>query len=355
MDSRVKYIDIAKGISIFLVAIFHSRLPVYFPETIWAMSLFRMPLFFLLSGVFFSFLVKPQKFILEKSEVLLKPYFSVLLIVLAIDAISGSEGLLYQLNGILYGNGDTIKWAPLWFLTHLFAVYVFTYALFCIFKFHLLPVTLQTITLITFMLCGTLFVQFFWYMDIQIFNHSMQLPGLPFSIDIILITSVFFISGSLLKDTLMAFKPNLLLLSFAIAMFYLICIYSDAHIDLNKRVYNSPLYSTLGALFGIYAVLSLAWYISKVEWLSYLPLRLGEASLYILIFHVFIQENTYPYLVEGVSDETTLMVMGTVSFLLSVLLPIGIKWVVLRSDLLSLLFIRFKANNLLQRTFYARR
>jgi fucose 4-O-acetylase-like acetyltransferase len=183
----------------------------------------------------------------------------------------------------------------------------------------------------------------------------LQLPGLPFSADILLITSVFFISGSLLRGALMKFKPNLLLVALSITLFYLICIYSDAHIDLNKRVYSSPFYATLGAFLGIYVVLSAAWYIAKVQWLSSLLLLFGEASLFILIFHVFIQENTYPYFVENVTDETTLMIMGLLSFLLSVLLPIGIKWLVLRSDILSLVFVRFKSNNLLQRTFYARR
>ena len=355
MNGRIKHIDIAKGISIFLVAIFHSKLTNYFQETVWAMSLFRMPLFFLLSGVFFSFLNKPKSFVADKSEVLLKPYFVVSLVLLGIDAISGNEGLLYQLNGIFYGNGDTIKWVPLWFLTHLFAVYLFTYMLFCTFKFHLLPATLKVMTLMTFMLVGCLCVQMFWYVDIEIFEHSLKLPGLPFSLDIIFITSVFFISGSLLKEVLIKFRPNLWLFSFCLVLFVLICMYSNAHIDLNRRVYDSPFFATLGAIFGIYMVLSVAWYLAKVEWLSYIPLRLGEASLYILIFHVVIQNTVTDYLAEDVTDETTLMLGALVAFLLSIFIPVGIKWIVVRNDILALLFLRFKTNSLLQRTIYSRR
>lgn len=355
MNGRIKHIDIAKGISIFLVTIFHSRLTEYFPETVWAMSLFRIPLFFLLSGVFFSFLAKPKTFIADKSEVLLKPYFVVLFVLLGIDAIAGNDGLMYQLNGIFYGNGDTIKWTPLWFLTHLFAVYLFTYMLFCTFKFHLLPTTLKVMTLMTFMLVGCLYLQMFWYMEIDIFEYSIKLPGLPFSLDIIFITSVFFISGSLLKNALIKFEPNLWVLLSCLLGFVLINIYSDAHIDLNRRIYESPFFATLGAILGIYMVLSVSWYIAKVEWLSYIPLRMGEASLYILIFHMFIQNTVYVYLIEGVTDDATLLLVTLIAFTSSIFISIGIKWVVIRNDILALLFLRFKTNNLLQRTIYSRR
>jgi len=63
MSGRVKHIDIAKGISIFLVALAHSthifaplvssKLIFYYQAVISPMSLFRLPLFFFLSGYFF--------------------------------------------------------------------------------------------------------------------------------------------------------------------------------------------------------------------------------------------------------------------------------------------------------------
>jgi fucose 4-O-acetylase-like acetyltransferase len=62
MDGRVKHIDIAKGISIFLVAMAHgtpvfvplvsSKVIFYYQEVIGPISLFRLPLFFFLSGIF---------------------------------------------------------------------------------------------------------------------------------------------------------------------------------------------------------------------------------------------------------------------------------------------------------------
>ena len=166
MNGRVKHIDIAKGISIFLVALYHSG-PIYgalahsklsfsFNAVVEPMSLFRLPLFFFLSGVFFTWAVRPKIFLVKKSEALLKPYFSVLLLLFSISIAFGSDALLWQLAGIIYGNGDTIRWVPLWFLPHLFSVYLFTYVLFRFFKFYQLPLGLMVIVLLIFVSIGVL-------------------------------------------------------------------------------------------------------------------------------------------------------------------------------------------------------
>lgn len=352
MDGRVQHIDIAKGISIFLVAIYHSKLKVYIPEIIEPMSLFRMPLFFFLSGVFFSWLAKPQTFLTKKTEALLKPYFFTLLIILFIDAITGGDAILWRLKGIFYGNGDTIAWAPLWFLTHLFSVYVFSYILFRYCNFNVLSTRLQVIVLLCFILIGSFYIQFFWYRDIEIIGYSLQLPGLPFSIDIILITSSFFIFGNIFKDTLIHFRGNSPLFIISLILFILIFTFTDAHMDLNKRNFYNPVFSTLGAFLGIYLILSISWYIRKIGWLSFLPLRLGESSLYILIFHGFIQNKTNLFFSTVALEHIALPVIAIITVLLSVSIPLAIKWVVLRNDVLSLMFLPFKYNKLLQRTLY---
>ena len=66
MNRRIELIDIAKGISIILVAFAHSKLRPYLPELNNALSLFRMPLFFFLSGIFFSAAINPDIFLIKK-------------------------------------------------------------------------------------------------------------------------------------------------------------------------------------------------------------------------------------------------------------------------------------------------
>jgi len=362
MGGRVKHIDIAKGISIFFVSLFHSqpifygalahsKLGSYFQAVIEPMSLFRLPLFFFLSGVFFTWTVSPKIFLAKISEALLKPYFSVLLLVFAISIVLGGDGLWWQLAGIFYGNGDTITWfwIPLWFLPHLFVVYLFSYILFRCFKFYQLPPGPTALVLLIFTVIGVFCIQLFWQLDIQVLGRSIQLPGLPFSLDIILITSVCFISGHILKTRLIQFSPNLQILIPLAVLLVLIAVFTDAHIDLNKRIYKDPFFATLGAVCGIYVVISIAWFISKGKWLSYVLLRMGEASLYILIFHFFIQRISYSILSAFVTDKAALFVIGVISLGLSVSIPLLIKWVVVRSDILSLAFLPFESNKSLQR------
>jgi fucose 4-O-acetylase-like acetyltransferase len=137
-------------------------------------------------------------------------------------------------------------------------------------------------------------------------------------------------------------------------LFVFISVFTDAHIDLNNRVYKDPFFATLATSCGIYIIVSIAWFISKSKWLSYVPLRLGEASIYILIFHYFIQAKTSSYLSAVITDETALFILAVcsgivISFGLSISIPLHIKWIVDRSDILSLAFLPFKSNKSLQR------
>lgn len=355
--SRAKHIDIAKGLSIAMVAMFHSELNVYFPDIIEPMSLFRMPLFFLLSGVFFGWIASPKDFLMKKSEALLKPYFSLLLILLFFSLFLGDNASDWQLKGILYGNGYTIKrpWIPLWFLTHLFTVYVFSYVLFRYTNLYKLSIGIP-ILLLLFMVIGSTWIDYFWYREVHLFSRTIKLPGLPFSLDIVLITSCYFILGRLIKNSLIKFRPTLLLFSLSLSAFLIISQLTSAHIDLNERVYDSPVFATLAALCGIYIVLSLSHIISKSYWLSFIPLRLGQASLYILIFHSFIMSEAFSYLSSlSFISESYFICLAFITFGLGIFIPLIIKWFVEKNSFLSLFFLPLKSNKFLQRTLYARR
>ena len=84
-------------------------------------------------------------------------------------------------------------------------------------------------------------------------------------------------------------------------------------------------------------------------------MRFGEASLYILIFHGFIQLKFFYTFSAGVTDGTVLYGIAVIAFALSVSLPLLIKWVVVRSDILSLAFLPFESNKSLQRLLGALR
>lgn len=355
MDERIKYIDIAKGISILLVALFHSKVTAYIPDVIAAMSLFRMPLFFFLSGVFFSYAENPKEFFIKKTEALLKPYFAVLLLLFFVDVTRGSESVLLNLAGLFYGNATTIKWQPLWFLTHLFAIYVFTYTLFNVLRFSQLSLFFKCAVLLTFISVGSYYINHFWNMEINIFGQEILLPGLPFSVDIILVTSVYFIAGHLLRFKLIEFTPNIYIALMAAVIFLCISINTDAHKDLALRIYNEPFFATLGTFCGIYLVISLAWLLANMGVVNDLLSYVGNASLYILIFHYFFQKNIYEAVSSqlNLSTEPALLSLAIISFAASIIFPLLIRWMVIRSDFLSLAFLPFRSNKLVHRALAA--
>jgi len=351
MKNRIVHIDIAKGITITLVAMFHSKIRLFVPEIIEPLSLFRMPLFFFLSGVFFSASINPREFTMKKWEALLKPYFSVLILIYFISFLLNqnfSEGRLW---GIFYGNGDTIRfrWAPMWFLTHLFAVYCFSYILFRYTYFNKCLSLMKWTCLILILTIGALNIDMFVNKDLTLFGRLVDLPGLPFSIDIILITSVFFIAGNFLKEEIINFIPNNILLSISILFFIYISFFTESHIDLNKRVYTSPVFATLGAVSGIYVIMFLSYSISKYKTIKNIFTILGSSSLYILIFHYFIGNNIYSFVGNYIENSKGLFFLSVIAFLLSISLPLAIKWVVKRNSFLALFFLPFKSNKLLQR------
>ena len=347
---RVEHIDIARGISIALVALFHSDLAFFIPAVVEPMSVFRMPLFLVLSGVFFSWSRPPGEFLLKKADALLKPYFFVLFIAWIFYYVSDGEAWLWKLKGMFYGNGITIQWewVTLWFLTHLFALYASSYVLFYFLRFDRLGRGFQLLVLLLFMIAGIFLLDVFWYKPLHVFGRIIELPGLPFSTDIILISSCYFILGSILRRNIVAFKPDFRVLLVATIVFVLIAIFTDATVNLNDRIYTDPVYAFVGAAAGIYGVLALSWWCAQVNWLRAFFLQLGKASLFIMIFHVIIGYWVYTLLSENVVDKPSLVFIAVVAFIFSVLLPLVVKRIVERNTLLSLVFFPLKSNRQLR-------
>lgn len=349
MGNRVEHIDIAKGISIILVALFHSELIKGIEGIVRPMSLFRMPLFFFLSGMFFSASSQANVFFWKKFDALLKPYFVTLFTLLIISAISNESNLAWKLKWILYGNGYGIKWTPLWFLTHLFAVHCFTYALFKYAKLQELSLLSRCGIIILMLVVGTHWIDYFKKFDVSILGVTYGLPGLPFSTDLILVTSAFFISGTFMKGFFVSgFKPRPWIIVIALVLLLAIAGMSDAQINLNGRFYKNPLLATLGAASGIYLIVVVSFYANKLEYIRGILLSIGGASLFILIFHNSIDKSVF-LAFHGHTKNELSSVVALLSFLLSILMPLLIKYLMSKSDYLSLFYFPLQSNKLIKR------
>ncbi len=264
-NSRIRFIDIAKGIGIILVVCTH----VYSPLMSWASPCF-IPLFFVISGYCTTHPVNLK----SKCQKLLTPYliFTFFLLLLHLDFkpvhILGavySRWCLYpidtQENLLFLTSGN----APLWFLTCMFSS-------FCILHFIQKKgkkwIYLITCVIITFAL-------------------SFLPILLPWSLDTAFLMTIFLYAGIYIRkyDIL----PKLSIYSFAVltALYYIALQYCGG-INLSVRMYgNSILLLTFAAIIGSILIIKLAMVLDKYlkivsDTLSYI----GIHSLPIFCIHL---------------------------------------------------------------------
>ncbi|MET0028275.1 MAG: acyltransferase family protein [Candidatus Thiodiazotropha sp.] len=341
MRNRIDLIDVAKGMSILLVAFHHSQLASQYSGLSSAMGLFRMPLFFFLSGVFFKALAPPGEFIAHKTQALLKPYFATLGLLLLTTILLGRDGVLGEAFGILYGTGDTIRWTPMWFLTMLWVLFMGSYLLVRWLRLDAGSAMLQSLVLIVMLLVGVVWMDLFRGAEVRLFNQTYILPGLPFNLDLIFISMAYFMLGHFLSGRVKAFAPNPWLLTGMMVVFFSIVLFSDAAVDLNRRIYREPVLATLGALSGIYLVLTSAYLISQVSRIKTFFKAFGSASLFILIFHYVLMAKLQSGFDHWVSADWILLT-ATISYAFSVSFPLLIKRVIERNRFLRPLYFPVK-------------
>lgn len=343
MSKRIDYLDIAKGLSILFVVLHHSRLKHYAPDVVAAMGLFRMPFFFFVSGLFFRSSVNTLSFLVRKADVLLKPYFTTMVLILLLSLITKKSDISSFLLGMFYANGETIPWIALWFLPHLFAVSVFGHFVIRIRGIQDWGRPEKLIFVLALIALGSLIIDLFWHRGFTFFGRLLDIPGLPFSVDLIPITGAFFIAGVFMSKQVMEMTPRPAIMILSATLFLAVAFLTDAHVDLNKREYINPAYATVGAFCGIYLALSLSFYIDKVRYLRNTLLAIGTASLFILIFHGRILHALYRQLARsGIPDYDFLYAL--IAFVASIGVSILIKMAISRSPLLSLFYLPIRMN-----------
>lgn len=301
------------------------------------MGLFRLPLFFFLSGVFFFPSQSASRFLYKKTDGLLKPYFSTLFVLLFVSIVIGRTGLVYQMLGIFYGNGKTILWVPMWFLTHLWLVSVLAFFFVNVSKIDLVNPYLQTILILFLFISGPLLLKTFWRIPLSFFGFDFTLLGLPFSSDVVPISMAFFFSGFFMKKRVTNFVPLPYLTLLFFALLTGITLFTDATVNLNARNYKEPLFATLAAFSGIYCVLSLSYYICKTTVIKRILTISGASSLFILIFHWVIENKSYKFLM-WFFDKDFQFPICLFSFLLCVALPVLMRKLFSKSVILRFFY-----------------
>jgi fucose 4-O-acetylase-like acetyltransferase len=294
MSKRIEYVDIAKGIGILLVVMAHNDFGLVSPFFYKLIYAFHMPLFFFVSGMFFKAEQPFLSLLRRRFDSLLKPYlFTILLIY--IMTLSFTKVNLDMATGrvlkALYANGHYIDWVQLWFIPHLFALNVFAFLFYWLVKRSGLPWS-KWVLLLAIQIVGVLFLGIFWPFDLSLFGRTINLFGLPLSLDLILVSGFFFILGCEVNRLVpeAVFGHPLTLAASGAALVGMVWFLPQI-IDFNTRLYESLPINTLEALLGIAFILALSKQFERVPLLLRVFRYVGQASLIILIFHVPIQET----------------------------------------------------------------
>ncbi|AXR06858.1 acyltransferase family protein [Salinimonas sediminis] len=330
---RIDHIDVAKGVSIILVAIYHSQLRLFYSDIMDALSVVRMPFFFFISGVFFSYKASFSIFAMNKFQALLKPYFFISLVVTVFYIIFRDIDVILLL-GVIYATGSTLVWVPMWFLPHLFVVYVAAY----IVKKNINFIFTQryTILLSAFsLLLGVLYLD--WH-SVTFLFYDIPIVGLPFSIDLLFITIPFFLMGNSFKNIVIGLRVNKIYFYISCLVFFVFSYGFNTLIDLNLRIIELPFLSILLSFLGIYILLILSLLICGSTFIKRCFTYAGRYSLYILIFHLYLIANIYPQLAKYFGAFVPLSALAVLSLICGVVACIILGLVIEKNKYTRMLF-----------------
>lgn len=275
-NERIVWADYAKSIGIFCVVLGHTLTNYPLRSFIYA---FHIPLFFFISGMFFSFEKYPRygTFLKKRFLQLVVPYlifnFITYIFWVFVGRKLGNDAHLsineyHPLVGIFYGHLSSHfleHCAPLWFIACLFMVENIYYFVFKKIKqpvHHLIILSLFVV---------------FGYLDYK-FVHVF----LPWGINVALSVMIFYGVGVLYNKYLAGkYMQNkgLVLLVFIVALSitYAVSVL-NGKIEVSMREFNNYLYYLIGGFIGILMVVAF----SKLE----------ERKLGVIKWQKFIGENT---------------------------------------------------------------
>lgn len=339
MKKRWIQMDIAKGIGILIIVFGHGWFVEHSPDLLYPiLAVFILPLFFFLSGVFF----KPEQPFVEmavrKADALLKPFFTTMLAYVLVRDILRGQPLLPDIGGVLYASVDTLPWQALWFLPHFWAAMLFGWVMLRLMQRLGLSLVWSCVVVGVQLLLGVWTLDWFWQIPITVGGQTWTMPGLPFSLDVTLISSTYFILGYLLRDVLRKHQSSLLSMVVALVVYFAIFIPTWDTMDLAQRRYDHWLWTSALAVIGVYICWALAGLMMTSAVLTRAMTYIGQSTLILLIFHGEIQHKTIALLQHlGLPDVAA----AFIGLVVAVVVPLMIGEVIKRVAFLRFFYFPF--------------
>ncbi|MBQ3553748.1 MAG: acyltransferase family protein [Clostridia bacterium] len=282
---RIGWIDVAKGLAMFLVVLGHNPLPILGVQLLYGLN---VPIFFLMSGYTFRTEKFPSLFTLIKklAKRILIPYVVMNILSFFVyhwvrDMAITPESVNHLIGGAFYGEG--IRGAlmfnqPLWFLPCIFVVQVLWYFL------DRYTQKTKVLWVLLSSLAGY-------------FIPAVLTVRLPWGMDVALTGIVFFSLGQFFSKEKV--HKALFLIPSAIGFVFTLGInigfnflnqtmmpYANMNVDINAMVFGNYFLFYICSLSGCVAIIYLAKLLSFSRALSYL----GKYTLWVLGLHsLFIQ------------------------------------------------------------------
>jgi fucose 4-O-acetylase-like acetyltransferase len=247
------------------------------------------------------------------------------------------------LLSIVYGTGFTLIWPAIWFLPHLWLLYVSTALLLTHGKRLIDSWPKRAIFLIALAIAGYLFLGLFDtpMEDVScksraLFEASIFECGLPFSADILMLTGLYFLIGQFMAARVKAFQFSLPIFIVCFSLLLGLHFVFDYRIDFNQRRYDDLLISTVQALCGIYVMLCLCAWLAHVQVVKQMLVYAGSGSLFILLFHMPIQYRLTDSLGLRYGE---IWPVGVFALIVSIIVPLIFWEICKRSRWLSMVFL----------------
>lgn len=253
--------DVTRGVGILIIVFGHSWFVASSPTVLYPLlSPFILPLFFFISGVFFRTEQPFGEMALRKADALLKPFFVTMLGYVILRDLLRGQPLLPDIGGVLYASVDTLPWQALWYLPHFWVATLFAWFMLRVIQRLGLSLAASCVLLAVQLGLGILFLKTFWQIPVEFGGEQYLLPGLPFSLDITLISSAHFMFGYVLRDVLRRHQSSLLTLCIALAVTTASFLYYPTVVDMAQRRYDHWFWATVQAVSGVY----LCWALRQV-------------------------------------------------------------------------------------------
>jgi len=265
---RIEFIDLAKGICIILVVIGHCGVRIDIP----GMEVLRMPLYFILSGLFFKHYGGFYRFSIKKYNKILIPFlffyiigYSVFYFLFYLKPsllITSSTGILDVFINRQYFNG------PIWFLLCLF---------WCNIIFFIIVDNIKSDINILFVIVILGFVGY------TLGNNGIFIP---LFLDVSLTALPFFCFGFYLKRTPLLYpnqydKWNVFIFCMLFGLSYLIGSYFSYQMGFHYNNMKGGFIGYIIATCSVIAVLLFSKTVVKLPVISYL----GQYSIIVLCIH----------------------------------------------------------------------